>query len=194
MPWRTAQSQFKMTPQPNITQTLADRRPHAHAEAAATRLGLRSRRQADPGRHPAAASLNIACWNVRSLSVHNDCDSHSPRKSALIDLELARLSIDICALSETWLTETGSIREGYYTFFWSGYPDGSRPRHGSGFAVRNSLLPCLENPVAVSPRLMTCDLSFPPATSLFCQHMRRPLRPPLRRKIHSTISCPGQSG
>ena len=77
-----------MTPQPNITQTLADRRPHAHAEAAAARLGLRSSRQAYPGRHSAAASLNIACWNVRSLSVDNDCDSHSPRKSALVDLNL----------------------------------------------------------------------------------------------------------
>ena len=71
MPWRTAQLQFEMTPQPNITQTLADRRPHAHAEAAAARLGLRSRRQAYLGRHPATASLNIACWNVRSLSVDN---------------------------------------------------------------------------------------------------------------------------
>jgi len=90
-----AQSQFQMTPQPNITQTLADRRPHAHAEAAAARLGLRSRRQARPGRHPATASLNVACWNGHSLSVHNDCDSHSPRKSALIDLEPACLSIDI---------------------------------------------------------------------------------------------------
>jgi len=57
---------------------------------------------------PATASLNIACWNVRSLSVDNDCDAHCPRKSALINLELARLSTDICALSETWLTGTGS--------------------------------------------------------------------------------------
>ena len=69
------------------------------------------------------------------------------------------MSIDICALSETWLTGTGSIREGHYTF-WSGCPDGSRPRHGSGFAVRNSLLPCMENPVAVSPRLMTLRLKL----------------------------------
>ena len=37
------------------------------------------------------------------------------------------------------------------------------------------------------------DLSFPPATSLFCQHMRRPLLPSLRRKMHSAISCPGLS-
>jgi len=149
-----------MTPQPNITQTLADRRPHAHVEGAAARFYLRSRRQAYPGRHPATASLNIACWNVRSLSVDNDCDSNSPRKSALIDLELARLTFDICALSETWLTGTGSIREGHYTFFWSGYRDGSRPRHGSGFAVRNSLLPCMETPDAVSPRLMTLRLKL----------------------------------
>jgi len=54
-----------MTPQPNETQALADRVPHAHA----------------------------------------------------------RLCIDICALSETWLSGTGSTREGHYTFLWSGYPD-----------------------------------------------------------------------
>ena len=40
-------------------------------EGAAARFYLRSRRQAYPGRHPATASLNIACWNVRSLSVDN---------------------------------------------------------------------------------------------------------------------------
>jgi len=103
---RTAQSQFKMTPQPNTTQTLADRRLHAHEDTASC-----SRRQAYSGHHSVTASPNIACWNVRRLSLDNDCDSHSPRKSALIDLDLARLNIDICALNETWLTGTGSIRE-----------------------------------------------------------------------------------
>jgi len=69
----------------------------------------------------------------------------TPTKSAFIELELAHLSIEICALSVTWLTRTGSIREYHCTFFCSCYSDGSRPRHCSGFAVRNSLLPCMDN-------------------------------------------------
>jgi len=113
------------------------------------------------------------------------------RKSAVIALELACLSIDICMLSETWLTGTGSIWEGHYTF-WSGYPDGSRPRHGSsGFAGRNTLLPCMENLVAVSPRLMTLQLSSGYLAVLSAYALA--LLPPLRKKMHSTISCPGLS-
>ena len=118
------------------------------------RQGPRSR-QARPGRHPATASLVLACWNVRSLGIHTDLQSSSPRKSAVIDLELTRLGISACALSETWLTGSGSIREANFSFFWSGYPDNARPMHGVGLAIQNSLLPCIEQPVSISPRLMS---------------------------------------
>ena len=99
--------------------------------------------------------LVLACWNVRSLGIHTDLQSSSPRKSAVIDLELTRLGISACALSETWLTGSGSIREANFSFFWSGYPDNARPMHGVGLAIQNSLLPCIEQPGSISPRLMS---------------------------------------
>ena len=52
-----------------------------------------------------------------------------------MDLELTRLGINICALSETWLTVSGSIRKANFTLFWSGHPDNTRHMHGVEFAV-----------------------------------------------------------
>ena len=40
------------------------------------------------------------------------------RKTAVIDRELHRLNIDIAALQETRLPETGSLKEEHYTFFF----------------------------------------------------------------------------
>ena len=121
--------------------------------ASVARQGLRSR-QAHPGRHPATASLVLACWNVRSLNIRTNSQSPSPAQSAIIDLELTRLGIS-AALSETWLTGSGSIREANFTFFRSGYPDSEKPMHGVGFAVKNSLLTCIQQPTSISARLMS---------------------------------------
>ena len=61
------------------------------------------------------------------------------RKTAVIDLELHRLSIDIAALQENILPHSGSLREEHYTFFWHGKSVGETREHGVGFAVRT---PC----------------------------------------------------
>ena len=63
------------------------------------------------------------------------------RKTAVIDLELARLNIDIAALQETRLLSSGSLQEKNYTFFWQGKPETEHRLHRVGFAVKNSLLP-----------------------------------------------------
>ena len=42
------------------------------------------------------------------------------RKTAVIDRELHRLNIDIAALQETRLADSGSLKEEHYTFFWHG--------------------------------------------------------------------------
>lgn len=140
------------------SQRLAIREPPAVGGAVVARQGPRSR-QARPGRHPATASpLHLACWNVRSLGVTSSLDSFHPRKSAVIDLELLRLGVDVSALGETWLTGNGSIREANFTFYWTGYPDLERPKHGVGFAICNKLLSFVETPVAISPRLMSLQL------------------------------------
>ncbi|CAG4979837.1 unnamed protein product [Colias eurytheme] len=81
-------------------------------------------------------------------------DTQTLRKTALIDRELLRLNISICALQETRLPDGGSLREQNYTFFWKG-KDKSEPRlYGVGFAVRNDLLALSESPIGVSERVM----------------------------------------
>lgn len=145
-----------MTSTINMIQRLVTRESSSHEEAVVTRQGLRTRK-ARPGRHPATSSLVLVlgCWNVRSLGIQTHPNSCTPRKSAVIDHELSRLGINVAALSETWLTGNGSIRETNYTFFWCGYPDPMRPKHGIGFAVHNNLLSCIQQPISISPRLMT---------------------------------------
>ena len=64
-------------------------------------------------------------------------DMSEERKTAVIDLELQRLQIDIVALQETRLLDSGAIRERSIPF--SGKVDHQRARE-TGFAVRNSLL------------------------------------------------------
>ena len=67
------------------------------------------------------ASLKAACWNIRNMQ---DSDSRPQRRSAFVARELARLDIDIAALSEVRFAEQGSLtkdRAGYTrTLFWSG--------------------------------------------------------------------------
>jgi len=130
-------------------------REHPSQGAVVARQGLRSR-QARPGRHQATVSkLSIATWNIRSLGVSSDLGCSLPRKSAVIDAELSRLNIQVAALSETWLTGNGSIKEANFSFYWTGYDDGCKPMHGVGFAIHNSLMRSVEKPVGHSPRLMT---------------------------------------
>ena len=62
------------------------------------------------------------------------------RKTAVIDRELSRLQMDIVALQETRLPETGSVRVRDFTLFWEGKPSDEVREHGVGFAVRNRLL------------------------------------------------------
>ena len=78
----------------------------------------------------------------------------------MVAAELNRYNIDIAVLSETRLSDEGSLTEvgeGYTrTFFWKGYRAGSPRIHGVGFAIRSSLLASIpESPVGVSERLMT---------------------------------------
>ena len=96
--------------------------------------------QARPGRQPVTASLAVGCWNVSSLGPQTEATPSSPRKTALIDLELDRLGIQLASLSETWWYSSGSIREEHYTIFWNGFENGQKPKQGVGIAVRNTLV------------------------------------------------------
>ncbi|PZC80141.1 hypothetical protein B5X24_HaOG215363 [Helicoverpa armigera] len=90
------------------------------------------------------------------------------RKTALIARELARYNIDIAAISETHLSDTGELCEqlGGYTYYWSGRPASERAGSGVGFAIRNGLVRDLsELPKGVNDRLMT--LRIPIASNKF---------------------------
>ena len=47
------------------------------------------------------------------------------------------------------------LEEEHYTIFWNGFENGEKPKQGVGIAVRNTFLSCVEQPLFVSPRLMS---------------------------------------
>ena len=87
--------------------------------------------------------------------------SRPERKTAIIARELGRYNIDIAALSETRLADTGELTERGqgYTFFWSGKSEAQRREAGVGFAIRTSLVRKMESlPRGINERLMTMRL------------------------------------
>ena len=83
------------------------------------------------------------------------------RRTALVGRELARYNIDIAALSETRLANSGQIVENGagYTFFWSGRGENERREAGVGFAIKSSLVSKLSSlPTAINDRLMSLKL------------------------------------
>ena len=101
--------------------------------------------------------LVVGAWNVRTL-LDRAGNDRPERRTALIGKELSRYSIDIAALSETRFADEGQLTEAGcgYTFFWIGRPADEPRTAGVGFAIRNSMLPKLENlPKGINERLMT---------------------------------------
>ncbi|XP_046991948.1 uncharacterized protein LOC124598308 [Schistocerca americana] len=100
--------------------------------------------------------MTIGTWNVRTLL---DVNNYRPeRRTALITQELARLDIDIAALSEARLSGEGHISEvrSGYTIFWKGKDAGEPRIHGAGFAVKTKIVKDLRlTPVSINERLMT---------------------------------------
>ena len=107
-------------------------------------------------------ALRLASWNVRTMlpGLTDDLQvMDDARKTAVIDRELRRLNIDIAALQETRLPETGSLKEEHYTFFWQGKGTEEVREHGVGFAVRHTLLRMIEPPTDGTERIFTLRLS-----------------------------------
>ena len=112
-------------------------------------------------RQPRRQTLRLSTWNVQTMcpGLSDDLSNmEDTRKTAVIDLELQRLNIDIAALQETRLAESGSLREANYTFFWQGKKADERREHGVGFAVRNTLLPMILPPTEGSDRILTLGI------------------------------------
>ena len=92
-----------------------------------------------------------------------------------LPVNLPDICLDIAALSETRLSDEGSLVEmgTGYTFFWSGQPKVARRIHDVGFAVWTWLLQNThESPIAIDERLMTLRLQlaicrFAPCVSVY---------------------------
>lgn len=70
----------------------------------------------------------------------NLLEINDSRKTAAVNNELLRLSVDIATTQETRLAEFGTLREKDYTFMWRGKAADETREHGVGFAIRNSRL------------------------------------------------------
>ncbi|KAK2563522.1 hypothetical protein P5673_013240 [Acropora cervicornis] len=91
----------------------------------------------------------------------SDSADRPQRRSALVARELARLNIDIAAVSEVRFAEQGSLTEqgAGYTLYWSGKAKDDRRLSGVGFMIRNSIISRLDSlPVGHSDRLMSLHL------------------------------------
>ena len=102
----------------------------------------------------------IGSWNVRTL-LDSKSSGRPQRRTALVASELARYNVDIAALSETRLPDSGQLAEAGqgYTFFWSGRRSSERRESGVGFAIKSELASKLAKlPEQISDRLMTLRL------------------------------------
>jgi len=77
------------------------------------------------------------------------------RKTAVINNELLRLQVDIAAVQETRLADSGTLKEKDYTFFWQGKSAVDWKEHRVGFAIRITLLKMVEPGDKGSECLMT---------------------------------------
>ena len=85
------------------------------------------------------------------------------RRTALIDMELDEINLDITALQEVRFSGEGKLREATRTFYWKGPPPGEPRNAGVAFAIRNDLDSKLaEEPKGISERLMSLRIALAP--------------------------------
>lgn len=88
-------------------------------------------------------------------------DRTTRRRTALVGLALQQYDIDIAVLTESRLSESGSLTEpnSEYTFFWGGLPTGQRRMHGVCMAIKTDIAKRFQRlPCAVNERLMTLKI------------------------------------
>ena len=72
-----------------------------------------------------------------------NCTKHHTgpeRRKALIAKELAKYNIEIAALCEIRFSESGSLNDLEYSFFWISKPEGERREAGVGFAIKKDIV------------------------------------------------------
>ena len=78
-------------------------------------------------------------------------------KTAVINMELSRLQMDIVVLQETRLPDSGSVKEKKISF-WQGKPLNETMEYDVGFAVRNTLLRSIVPPTVGNERILSLQL------------------------------------
>ena len=86
-------------------------------------------------------------------------DTRDSMKTAVLNKELKSLNVDTAALQEKRLSESGTLKEEDYTFYWQGKGSDKQSEHGVGLAVRNSLRNTVEPGSNGSERLLALRLS-----------------------------------
>ena len=86
-----------------------------------------------------------------------DNKNRSERKTAILKNKQPRYNIVIVALSETRFAGEDQLIEpdSGYTIFWSEKSEKERREAGIGFAVKNTLIDIIEQPVGLNDRIMT---------------------------------------
>ena len=125
-----------------------------------TWLAIRCQRVSLPSgkkneRKKKTANLKVARWNVRNMQ---DSEDRPQRRSALVARELARLDIDVAALSEVRFAEQDSLSEvrfleqgsltkdgAGYTLIWSEKNKDERRLSGVGVMIKTSIVRKLQN-------------------------------------------------
>lgn len=101
-------------------------------------------------------------WNFRTIHDIDNID-RLERRIALVSKELARLNVDIAALTETRLSGEGWLKEtGYgYTLFEKSQDEGERKIRGVGLAIKTCIIYALPLTLtAIKERLMTSFTNF----------------------------------
>lgn len=79
--------------------------------------------------------------------------------TAAINNELKRLHIDIAALQEAQLADSGCLEESNYILYWQGKKENEVCKYGVGFAVRNPLLDKIQLGASATDRLISLQLN-----------------------------------
>ena len=111
--------------------------------------------------HKKTSALRLTTWNVQTMTPGFPDDLQeivNVYKTAVINMELSRLQMDIVALQETRLPDMGSVKEKKFSFFWQGKPLNETWEYGVGFAVRNTLLRSIVPPTVGSEIILSLQL------------------------------------
>ncbi|KAL1448183.1 hypothetical protein WDU94_005664 [Cyamophila willieti] len=107
--------------------------------------------------------LIIASWNIKTLLDPQHKNSISiPRRTAVIARELRRYKVDIAALQETHLKNSGQLEErnAGYTYLWSGCEENEQNHYGVAICVRTELIKkgIVSEPCCYSDRMMSVQI------------------------------------